>query len=79
MDLWEATHPLYLHKPSRFRHLVELKNAAIALAQKTEKPRYYFLNTPVFQQQYESLKTRFYQRNGLVPLRNLWHHLLRRG
>lgn len=79
MDLWEATHPLYPHKPSRFRHLIELKNAAIAFAQKAGKPRDYFVNTLVFQQQYESLKTRFYRRNGLVPLRNLWHHLLRRA
>lgn len=79
MELWEATHPLYLSNPSRFRDLFELKGAAIALAKKVGKDRNYFLNTATFQEQYESLKIRFYERQGVLSLRKSWHRLLGRA
>ena len=68
MSLWEATHPLQLHLPSKFQHIKQLKDAARVLALKVGQPANYFTETDVFKEQYLRLRRRFFKRMGLMPL-----------
>jgi glycosyltransferase involved in cell wall biosynthesis len=79
LDLWEATHPYYLGNPSKFRHMSELRRAAVNLAKKLGKPVDYFTGTPLFDEQEVSLKNRFYKRSGLMPLVELRRSLSARA
>lgn len=67
-ELWEAAHPDCLQSPSKFRHIHELKKAAVTLAHKASKPADYFTSTDIFRIQQDALKKRFYKRFGLMPL-----------
>lgn len=75
MDLWEASHPYYLDKPSKLRHIFEIEKAAVNLAQKVGKPPGYFTSTALFREQQNTLKKRFYERAGLAPLVRLRQRL----
>lgn len=75
MDLWEASHPYYLDKPSRLRHIFEIEKAAEQFAKTIGKPRNYFTSTALFQEQQNALKKRFYRRAGLAPLVRLRQRL----
>ncbi len=68
MSLWEATHPLQLHLPSKFQHIRQLTNAAQLLARKLGKPDDYFTETDTFKKQYLRLRRRFFKRIGIMPL-----------
>lgn len=68
MELWQTTHPRQLQAPSRVRHIWQLEAAARSLAKSLGKPADYFTSTQVFEDQQYSLKTRAYERFGLMPL-----------
>lgn len=75
MSLWEATHPLQLELPSKYRHIKELEQAALLLAQKVGKPANYFTETETFKEQRFRLRRRFFRRMKLMPLVRLCDHL----
>lgn len=68
MSLWEATHPYQLHLPSKYRHIKDLKQAALFFARKIGKPDNYFANTETFKEQHFCLRRRFFECWGLLPL-----------
>ena len=75
MSLWEATHPFQLHLPSKYRHIKELEQAALLLAQKVGKPANYFTETETFKEQRFRLRRRFFRRMKLMPLIRLRDYL----
>jgi glycosyltransferase involved in cell wall biosynthesis len=75
MSLWEATHPYQLHLPSKYRHIRELEQAALLLAQKVGKPSNYFTETETYKEQRFRLRRRFFKRMKLMPLIRLRDHL----
>ena len=68
MSLWEATHPLQLHLPSKFQYIRQLEKAARLLAEKVGKPANYFTETTTYKDQYFYLRRSFFKRMGLMPL-----------
>lgn len=75
MSLWEATHPYQLDLASKYRHVKELEQAALLLAQKVGKPSNYFTDTETFKDQRFRLRRRFFKRMKLMPLVRLRDHL----
>jgi hypothetical protein len=75
MSLWEATHPFQLDLPSKYRHIKELEQAALLLAQKVGKPANYFTETETFKEQRFRLRRRFFKRMKLMPLIRMRDHL----